>query len=185
MTTSGTSPDAIDPVEGWLGADQLTFDDVLARYQAEIYRFAVHLTRNRADADALYQQTLLEAFRAFDRFDGTANPRAWLYSIAANAYLSDRPTCGREDPLAEKRAAELPVVPREHVARLTASDLLREVEAFAAALPRSQRVALVQRMYHDLSYVEIAATLRCSEAAARASVHEVLRTLRDRFGDRL
>ena len=140
MTTSGTSPDSMDPVDGCLVADQVTFGDVLARYQTEIYHFAAHLTRNRADADELYQQTLREAFRAFNRLDGTANPRAWLYSIAANAFLSDRPTCGREDSLAEKRAAELPVVPREHVARLTACDLLREVEAFIAALPRRQRV---------------------------------------------
>ena len=161
------------------------FDDVLERFQAEIYRFAVHLTRNHADADDLYQETVLKAFRAFDRLDGAANHRAWLYRIATNAFLSDRRKRGREGSLDGERAEAIPATATDDAARLDARDLLAEVEVFVAALPPKQRVALVQRKYHDLSYAEIAANLRCSEAAARASVHEALRKLRDRFGDRL
>ena len=163
----------------------MTLDDVLAQYRAEIYCFAAHLTRNRADADELYQLTLLEASRAFDRLDGTANHRAWLYTIATNAFLSDRPSFGREGLLAEERTAEVPSAVPEHGARLAACDLLREVEHFIVTLSRKQWAALVQRKYHDLSYAEIAATLGCSEAAARASVYEALRRLRIRLGDRL
>ena len=162
-----------------------SFEDVLARYQEEIYRFATHLTRNRADADDLYQETLLKAYRAFDRLDGSANHRAWLYKIATNAFLSDRRKRAREGPLDGEQAAAIPAASADHAARLDARDLLREVESFVAALPVKQRVALIQRKYHDLSYAEVAANLRCSEAAARANVHEALRKLRERFGDRL
>ena len=162
-----------------------SFDEVLARYQDEIYRFAAHLTRNRADADDLYQETLLKAYRAFNRLDGSANHRAWLYKIATNAFLSDRRKRAREGSLDGEQAETIPAAATDHAARLDARDLLREVEAFVAALPLKQRVALIQRKYHDLSYAEIAANLRCSEAAARANVHEALRKLRERFGDRL
>jgi RNA polymerase sigma-70 factor, ECF subfamily len=183
MTANGTSPVSMDPIDSCPGADQLSFDDVTGRYQAEIYCFTAHLTGNRVKADELYQQTLLEASRAFDWLDGTANHRAWLYTIATNAFLSDRPSFGREGLLAEERTAEVLGVPLEQGARLAACDLLREVKDFVATLPRRQWVALVQRRYHDLSYAEIAATLGCSEAAVRASVYEALRTLRIRFGD--
>jgi len=162
-----------------------TFDDLLERHRAEIYRYAVHLTRDPTDADDLYQETLLKAYRAFDRLDGAANHRAWLYKIATNAFLSDRRKRGRDAPLDGERADALPDRPLDHAARLDARDLLREVDAFVAALPGKQRIALVGRKYHDLTYAEIAAALRCSEPAARASVHEALRKLRDRFGDRL
>ena len=57
------------------------------------------------------------------------------------------------------------------------------VEAFVADLPCQQRVALVQRMFHDRTYAEIGATLCCSEEAARASVYEAIRTLRHRVWD--
>jgi DNA-directed RNA polymerase specialized sigma24 family protein len=66
-----------------------------------------------------------------------------------------------------------------------APGLLAEVAAFLANLPVRQRLALIQRMYHDLSYTEIAASLRCSEVGARTSVHQALRTLGDHFGERL
>jgi DNA-directed RNA polymerase specialized sigma24 family protein len=44
---------------------------------------------------------------------------------------------------------------------------------------------LTLRKYHELGYAEIAEVLHCSEAAARANVHEALRKVRSRFGDRL
>ena len=163
------------------------FEDLLARYQAEIYRYAVCMTGNRADADDLYQETLLKAYRAFDRPDGIANHRAWLYRIATNAFLSERRKRGRERSLDEARVKTIAAAgePADHAARLDARDLLREVEVFVAALPFKQRVALIQRKHHVLSYREIAANLRCSEAAARANVHEAVRKLRTRFGDRI
>jgi RNA polymerase sigma-70 factor (ECF subfamily) len=185
MTRLGMSPVATDPVDGCPGGYQMTLDNVLAQYQVEIHRFAAHLTRKRTTADKLYQQTLREASRAVDRSDGTANPRIWLYTIATNAFLSDWHTGDCEDPFAEERTAELPGVPQEHVARLATCDLLREVEDVIAAVPRKQWAALVQRRYHGLSYAEIADILCCSEAAARSSVYEVLRTLRAHLGDRL
>ncbi len=161
-----------------------TFDDVLARYQEEIYRYAAHLTRNHADADDLYQETVLKAYRAFDRLDELANHRAWLYRIATNAFLSDRRKRGREGVLDDDAVAAIPAATTDDAARLDAQDLLRDVDAFVESLPLKQRLALVQRKYHDLSYAEIAQNLRCSESAARASVHEALRKLRARFGDR-
>ncbi len=162
-----------------------SFEAVLARYQGEIYRYTIHLTRNRTDADDLYQETLLKAYRAFGRLDGAANHRAWLYRIATNTFLSDRRKRGREAGLDEATEQALTAAPDDHAAGLDARDLLREVESFVAALPVKQRVALILRKHHELGYAEIAATLKCSEAAARANVHEALRKLRQSFGDRL
>src|SRR5215218_10682663 len=163
----------------------VTFDDLLDRHQAEIFRFTLQLTRNRADADDLYQETLIKAYRAFDRLDGAANHRAWLYRIATNTFLSDKRKAGREGPLDETVELSLPAETTDHAAGLDARDLLQEVEGFVANLPAKQRVALILRKYHEVGYDEIAATLKCSEAAARANVHEALRKLRDCFGDRI
>ncbi len=163
-----------------------TFDETLALHGAEVYRFALHLTRNRPDADDLYQETALKAYRAWDRLPCDANHRAWLYRITSNTFLSDRRKLSRLRSLDADGAAEsIPAVSRDDDRRLDAGALLREVEAYIEALPPKQRVALVQRKYLDIGYAEIAATLGCSEEAARRSVHEALRKLRDRFGDRI
>jgi RNA polymerase sigma factor (sigma-70 family) len=167
-------------------AVQGTFDATLARYGAEIYRFALHLTRNRSDADDLYQETALKAYRAWDRLPCDANHRAWLYRIASNTFLSDKRKTSRLRSLdAEEAVESIPAASRDDDGRLDAGNLLHEVEGFIEALPPKQRIALVQRKYLDIGYPEIAATLGCSEEAARRSVHEALRKLRQRFGDRI
>lgn len=163
-----------------------TFEDTLQRFGAEIYRFALYLTRNQPDADDLYQETAIKAFRAWDRLPCEANHRAWLYKIASNTFLSDKRKAARVRSLDADGAAEaIPAAGRDHESRLDAGDLLREVEGFIEGLPPKQRIALVQRKYLELGYAEIAATLNCSEEAARRSVHEALRKLRERFGDRI
>lgn len=162
-----------------------TFDGTLERFGAEIYRYALHLTRNRPDADDLYQETALKAFRAWDRLPCDANHRAWLYRIATNTFLSDKRKTSRLRPLDAEAADAIPATSRDVDGRLDAGDLLYDVEQFIASLPPKQRVALVQRKYLEMSYSDIAAMLGCSEAAARRSVHEALRKLRDRFGDKI
>jgi RNA polymerase sigma-70 factor, ECF subfamily len=163
----------------------VTFDDLVDRHQGEIFRYSLHLTRNRSDADDLFQETLIKAYRAFDRLDGNANHRAWLYRIATNTFLSGKRRSNREDSLDAAGETITPTDPSDHAAELETRDLLLEVERFVASLPDKQRVALILRKYQEMDYADIAANLKCSEAAARANVHEALRKLRDCFGDRL
>lgn len=168
-----------------LGMPICCFEDLVERHQQEIYRYSLQLTSNSADADDLFQETLMKAFRAFDRLDGDANHRAWLYKICTNTFLSSRRKLGRESLLDEATEMAIPAAQTDHASSLDARALLVEVEAFVNRLPDKQRVALILRKYHDAGYDQIAQTLNCSEAAARANVHEALRKLRDTFGDRL
>jgi RNA polymerase sigma-70 factor, ECF subfamily len=184
MTATLMEPELV-VASGGATAPGATFDEFLTRYQAELYRFALRLTRNRADADDLYQETLIKAYRAFGRLDGVANHRAWLFRIATNAFLSNQRRVRREWPLEEAAEVAVSGHQTDQAARLDAGDLLREVAAFMDRLPGKQRAALVLRKHHGLGYGEIATTLQCSEGAARVKVHAALRKLRDRFGDRL
>ncbi len=52
-----------------------------------MYRVAMSLTRNKADAEDLVQDSLIRAYKAVDRFDGRY-PRAWLLTILRNAQIN-------------------------------------------------------------------------------------------------
>lgn len=163
----------------------LCFDELLERFQNEIFRYSMQLTRNATDADDLYQETMFKAYRAFDRLGPDSNYRAWLYRIATNTFLSQKRKDKRERPLDPVYDDHLAVTNPDGAASIDARDLLAEVDAFVQTLPDKQRVALILRKYHELDYSGIAATLDCSEEAARANVYEALRKLRACFGDRL
>jgi RNA polymerase sigma-70 factor (ECF subfamily) len=175
---SGAAPVAAAPVDC-----AVSFESMFHRYGVELHRYSLQLTRNPADADDLYQETFLKAFRAFGRLDQDANHRAWLYRIATNTFLSHRRKHGRVDALDEDAPIAAPA--HDQAAQLDARGLLEEVEQFIERLPSKQRVALILRKYHEMDYADIANSLRCSEPAARANVHEALRKLRSCFGDRL
>lgn len=62
-------------------------EQALAHIDA-LYRTALRLTRNPADAEDLVQETYLRAFRFRDRFAAGSNLRAWLFKILTNAAIS-------------------------------------------------------------------------------------------------
>src|ERR1044071_531524 len=71
-------------------AEVLTFVDPL-------YGTALRLTRNRADAQDLVQDTLVKAFRFADRFERGTNLKAWLYTILHNTWRNRRRDAARKN----------------------------------------------------------------------------------------
>ncbi|MEJ7901269.1 MAG: RNA polymerase sigma factor [Thermomicrobiales bacterium] len=166
-------------------AGHCLFTSMIERFGDEIYRFACQLTGNGTDADDLYQETLLKAFRAYAKLPSDANHRAWLYRICSNTFISDRRKHGRVSPMNDVMAATLSDNTPDQARALDARDLLRDVERFVDTLPPKQRVALVLRKHHEYGYADIADVLNSSEAAARANVHEALTKLRGAFSHRM
>src|SRR5499427_7024747 len=77
-----------------------------------LYRAALRLTRNAADAEDLVQDTYLKAFRAADRFEAGTNLRAWLFTILHNTARNRARDRARDTVAVDSeivdRAAELP-----------------------------------------------------------------------------
>ena len=178
-------PTTPEPTSSVADTGHFLFTSMIERFGDEIYRFACQLTGNCADADDLYQETLLKAFRAYAKLPGDANHRAWLYRICSNTFISDRRKHGRVSPMNDVMAATLSDSAPDQARALDARDLLRDVERFVDTLPPKQRVALVLRKHHEYGYADIADVLNSSEAAARANVHEALTKLRGAFSHRL
>ena len=150
-----------------------TFDDVLTRFEDDIYRLFLQLASDQIEADELYHELLIDVCHTFDDLDGVTDPRGWIYNLAISAYLRRQRNVTGNRPLVAATGPE----------RLDGSDAIGEVDAFIGLLPPKQRAALVLRRYHGFGYDEIGKSLNASEAAARAITHAALRTLVERFGD--
>lgn len=70
-------------LEGDLGA----FEELVRLYQADVWRFAHHFTRDRALAEDVTQETFLRAFRFLGSFRGDAKFTSWLFRIARNCAM--------------------------------------------------------------------------------------------------
>ncbi len=83
---------------GWAtGEDRRReFEDVALVHLDALYRSALRLTHNRAEAEDLVQEACLRAFRSFHRFNPGTNCRAWLFTILRNAFLNGLRRGGHE-----------------------------------------------------------------------------------------
>lgn len=52
-----------------------------------LYRTALRMTRNSADAEDLVQDTFLKAFRSSDQYDENYNGKGWLFKILTNNFI--------------------------------------------------------------------------------------------------
>lgn len=58
------------------------------QYAPQLYSTALRMTRNRADAEDLVQDTFVKAWRAFDSYQQGTNLRAWLFRIMTNTFIN-------------------------------------------------------------------------------------------------
>ena len=146
----------------------MTFGELLERHEREIFAYVLRLVGDRHEADDLYQETFLAAFRGWPP-PRRGNERAWLYRIATNKAIDRARRRRRLVPLADLRLA---APDRDGV---TVADLATAVRA----LPTGQRAAFVLRKVEGRPYAEVASVLGCSEEAARSRVAEALRKVKE------
>ena len=137
-----------------------------------LYRTALRLTHNPADAEDLVQDTYLKAFRAADRFEPGTNLRAWLFTILHNTARNRARDRARDavivDSEVAEHAADVAGGPARQAAasgsetpesRLVRETLAPELQAALDALPDVFRQAVWLRDVEEFSYGEIAEML--------------------------
>ncbi len=162
------------------------FRDVVQPEIEVLLRVALSLTRHRADAEDLVQETLLRAYRSLDRFDGRY-PRAWLLTILRNTHVNmHRRT--RPDPVGDWTlllsarpafgSANTPSAEDSHLS----TSLSRDVAAAVNELDPRFRAAVVLVDVHDLSYAEAAAVLGVPVGTVMSRLSRARDRLRRRLG---
>lgn len=124
----------------------------------------------RDGAEDCFQETFLAALRAYPKLRDQRNVRGWLLTIAHRKAIDHHRATGRRP------------VPVAELADLAANDLPEPDDrlwAAVGALPPKQRAAVALRFGSDLPHAEIAAALGCSPEAARRSLHEGVKRLRE------
>jgi RNA polymerase sigma-70 factor (ECF subfamily) len=165
--------------------ERLPFSEVISLHQKAVYRYLLRFTRNPHDAQDLFQDTFLRAYRAYAALPADVNLRAWLMRIAINLsknFVRDRQRHSRlvvEENLDDRMTEDTrPAASMNTEGIMISRETARKLLATIDTLPFHQRAALVQRQFEGLDYQTIATNLNCSQESARAHVYQALRKLR-------
>jgi RNA polymerase sigma-70 factor (ECF subfamily) len=152
------------------------FERMYQRHVGDVYRYALAVMRNPADAEDVTQTTFLNAYRAYiEKGNRPDKPQNWLIAIAHNVcrqrfrQSARRPSeVSFEDDIADT------VVDEEAP---TAEDIRRALSHLAF----NQRAALVMRELEGRSYAEISEILGLSTSAVETLIFRARRALREQL----
>jgi RNA polymerase sigma-70 factor (ECF subfamily) len=133
--------------------DLVAFASLIRDAQADVWRFAYHLTRNRAVADDVTQEAFLRAFRSIQSYRGQAKFSSWLLRIARNCAIDAYRRTRHEAPMpAEEGDRAVP-------SQTAASDDRLRIEAAIRQLPLDLREPFIVIEVLGFTYQEASTVL--------------------------
>ena len=174
MTAINQNRDA-ELVERYLSGDTTAFDEIMTRYERQIYRICYRFVENREDAMDLAQEVFIKAFEHLATFRRESSLKTWLYRIAMNHCINHVKKHSQEFvEVTEYTRSTHPSIQTQLEDREQRDEFRRMVKL----LPPKQKAILELRMNDQLSYEEIAKMSGRSISTIKASVFFALEKLR-------
>lgn len=165
-----------------LAGNEAAIEMLVREYEAGIFRLALSILGDAAEANEVVQETFLAALRALPSYEEKKSFRAWLYTIALNhsrSHLRKRRVIGRlRSTLTSifRLESEKQVSPEEAVIRNE-----REAALWRSLnqLDERHRIVVILRYFHELPVSEISVILSVNEGTIHSRLHTAREKLRD------
>ena len=145
------------------------FEGEVLPHADRLFRVAMWFERNRADAEDVVQETMMQALRSFHRFQPGTNCRAWLTTILQRIVSNRRRAKGRSvvmsdpDDRIAQTVAFVPPVPQDLTDELVLGSLRR--------LPTAYQDVILLCDVEALSYKEAAQALMIPIGTVMSRLH--------------
>lgn len=156
-----------------------------------LYGAALRLTRSPSDAEDLVQDSLVKAFRFYERFEAGTNMKAWLLKILRNTFINRYRRSVRErnvfegaiakpvgDGVMSRAAMRGLTRPVENAQRRL---LAEEIQRALDDLPEEHRMIVLLADVEELSYREIADIAGCPIGTVMSRLHRARKALQSRL----
>jgi RNA polymerase sigma-70 factor, ECF subfamily len=178
-TKEGIEPTDVDLVKAYRNGDVHAFEELHRRYVASIFRLVRRKLGDALLAEDIAQETFMKALRMMDRVDDSFNFGGWVHTVARNLCFDElrrRQRDLRADGVDDEESellANLPSTSKsfDPVLVQESNEMRRQVWAVAQRLPEKYRLVLTLRELQDLSYRQIARTLKMSESAVETLLY--------------
>jgi RNA polymerase sigma-70 factor (ECF subfamily) len=162
----------------------------LVQYIDGLFSYALMLTRNRAEAEDLLQETYVRAIQAMDRLREDSNLKSWLFTILRNIWLNQLrkrktvPQFVEMDGDGNTAAGPLGTARNSHDI-LVSNEVAERVRSAIRNLPTDFREIILLREFEELSYQEIATVLGCPAGTVMSRLGRARAKLRTLLADEI
>jgi RNA polymerase sigma-70 factor, ECF subfamily len=149
-----------------------------------LYRHALRMTRNHADAEDLVQETMVRAYRGFDGFRQGSNFSAWVYRILINTYINNyRRQQRRPQVVPTSDFTDHPMAVRSAEDQVLDAMPNADIRAAMEALPEQFRMAVYYADVEGLNSKQIASVMGTRLGTVTSRLHRGRRQLRRMLTD--
>ena len=182
--------DELTLVQAAKSGDVSAFEELVRRYDRNVFRIAQHITQNREDAEDVVQDAFLKAYSNLAQFQGQSKFYTWLVRIAVNEALMKlrRRRPERTVSLDEEVKTDEDSVPREVAdwspnpeQQYSQAELREILSKTIQGLPPGFRTVFVLRDVEGLSTEETADALDLSIPAVKSRLLRARLQLRERL----
>ena len=160
----------------------ISFQSDILPLKNELYRMALRITMNAADAEDIVQETMMKVWNRRDQWDQIESMEAFCLTICRNLALDkvrrmDNQTQSLDasyDPKDQGVASN----PEEQAIQ---SDRVRLVRQMISQLPEKQRSCMQLRDMEGKSYKDIATILDITEEQVKVNIFRARQTIREKF----
>ncbi len=148
----------------------------------ELYRMALRITMNAADAEDVVQETMMKVWNRRDQWNQIDSIEAFCLTICRNLSLDK---VRRMDN--QTQSLDAAYDPKDHgVAsnpeeQAIQSDRIRLVRQMISQLPEKQRSCMQLRDMEGKSYKDIATILNITEEQVKVNIFRARQTIREKF----
>jgi len=177
-------------IEAFRKGDEKAFEEIVRRYQRQVANIIYLTLGNREEVDDLSQEVFVRVFRSLGRFEFDSSLYSWIYRIAVNLCIDEirKKRIRKLIPLDFLTEKKLETEKRSKETATSSDELLQKEkkEIIRGALDKLSplhRTVILLREYQDLSYGEIAKTLRISPQAVKSRIFRAREELRELLKD--
>lgn len=164
-----------------------SFEQLVKKYQKNMYRLAFRMTRDRDSADDLAQETFVKAFTSIGSFKEEYSFYPWIFKICMNLsinYLKKKKFMVSESEL-EPYKLEDKKTAGDPMSELIKDELLDKIERSIDKLPPPFKAVFILKVYEELSYEQIAQTLKISTGTVMSRLFRARERLQKSLKDYL
>lgn len=148
--------------------EYISFQNTVLPLSDRLFRLALRITMNRAEAEDVVQDTLLRVWEQRKQWEQINNLEAFAIAICRNRALDVMKRAGRDTEKLDEMAHFSSQTPQEQLETREEISLVRQL---MDNLPEVQRTIILLRDIEGKTYQEIAQTLDISETQVKVYLH--------------
>jgi RNA polymerase sigma-70 factor, ECF subfamily len=148
---------------------------IVSQYRRRVFNTAYKFVGRHEQAEDLTQEIFLKLFKSLDTFDRRANFQTWLISVSRNLCIDHYRRVRKERETIDHQVDTNDLSPVSHepspMAGLERRDRVALLRQAMAKLPETLRTAVLMRDIQEMSYQEIADSLRLPEGTVKSRIN--------------